>query len=92
VAALDQARLVVLFDWPSWQDEAAHYGSDPHAPETADLLALHKLLTTHVRSTNRNGDDVKQLVLHAAMKNAESSRRTGHTRFEWLPARPALRE
>ncbi len=49
VGALDRARLVFPFDWPSWQDEAARYTSNPRALETADLLALRKLLTTHVR-------------------------------------------
>jgi hypothetical protein len=46
---LYEQRIVIPFDWPSWQEEAFRYHSDPDALETADLLTLSKLLTTHVR-------------------------------------------
>jgi hypothetical protein len=41
--------ILFPFDWSSWQEEAEKYVADPQALETADLLALRKLLTTHVR-------------------------------------------
>jgi hypothetical protein len=41
--------ILFPFDWTSWQEEAEKYVADPQALETADLLALRKLLTTHVR-------------------------------------------
>ena len=47
--ALYGQQIVFPFDWPSWQKEAERYHSDPDALETADLLTLRKLLTTHVR-------------------------------------------
>lgn len=47
--ALYKAGLVLSFDWPSWQLEAQRYYTDPDVLETADLLTLSKLLTTHVR-------------------------------------------
>lgn len=47
--ALYKQRMVFVFDWVSWQEEAERYHSDPGALETADLLTLSKLLTTHVR-------------------------------------------
>jgi hypothetical protein len=41
--------ILFPFDWPSWQEEAEKYVVDPQALATAGLLALRKLLTTHVR-------------------------------------------
>ena len=49
VRALYDQQVVFTFDWTSWQDEARRYFSDPESLETADLLTLRKLLTTHVR-------------------------------------------
>ena len=49
VQALYAQQVVFSFDWPSWQEEAERFVADPEALETADLLTLRKLLTTHVR-------------------------------------------
>ena len=49
VQALYGQQVVFSFDWRSWQGEAERFVSDPEALETADLLTLRKLLTTHVR-------------------------------------------
>ena len=49
VQALYDQHVVFSFDWPGWQQEAKRFASDPEALETADLLTLRKLLTTHVR-------------------------------------------
>jgi hypothetical protein len=49
IHALYDQQVVFSFDWSSWQREAERFVSDPEALETADLLTLRKLLTTHVR-------------------------------------------
>jgi hypothetical protein len=49
VQALYGQQVLFSFDWMSWQEEAERYISAPEALETADLLVLRKLLTTHVR-------------------------------------------
>jgi hypothetical protein len=49
VQALYDQQVVFSFDWSNWQQEAERFVSDPEALETADLLTLRKLLTTHVR-------------------------------------------
>ena len=49
MGALSAQNLLVAFDWPSWQDVANCYFTDSAALESADLLTLRKLLTTHVR-------------------------------------------
>lgn len=49
VQTLYGQQILFSFDWMSWQKEAERYISAPEALETADLLVLRKLLTTHVR-------------------------------------------
>ena len=49
VQALYDQQVVFSFDWRSWQREAERFVSDPEALDTANLLTLRKLLTTHVR-------------------------------------------
>ena len=49
VQALYDQGIVFSFDWPSWQEEAQRYVTDPTALAAADLLTLRKLLTVHVR-------------------------------------------
>lgn len=49
VQALYSAGLIYPFDWPSWLEEAERYMNEIEAVQTADLLTLCKLLTTHVR-------------------------------------------
>ena len=49
IQALSAQEIIFSFDWPSWQEEAVQYVSDPGAVERADLLTLRKLLTLHVR-------------------------------------------
>ena len=49
IQALSAQEIIFSFDWPSWQEEAVQYVSDPGAVERADLLTLGKLLTTYVR-------------------------------------------
>jgi hypothetical protein len=46
--ALD--KLIVVFDWNVWHEEAARYMEHPAALAKADLLTLRKLITTHVRA------------------------------------------
>jgi len=50
--ALD--KLIIVFDWPAWHEEAAHYMEQPAALAEADLLTLRKLITTHVRAERFN--------------------------------------
>jgi hypothetical protein len=49
VETLYKQRIVFAFDWKSWQDEAQKFVSNPESLKAADLLALSKLLSTHVR-------------------------------------------
>ena len=49
VRVLYDQQVIFSFDWTNWQEEARRYFSDPETLETADLLTLRKLLTTHVR-------------------------------------------
>ena len=46
VRALSSQEIMVVFDWTRWRAEV----SDPTALGQADLLALRKLLTFHVRA------------------------------------------
>ncbi len=50
--ALD--KLIIVFDWPAWHEEAAHYLEIPDALAKADLLTLRKLITIHVRAERFN--------------------------------------
>lgn len=50
--ALD--KFIIVFDWPAWHEEAAHYMENPSALAKADLLTLRKLITTHVRAERFN--------------------------------------
>lgn len=47
---LNQSRLTVDFDWPSYFDEAERYEAEPELLATADFATLRKLLTTHIRA------------------------------------------
>jgi hypothetical protein len=49
VQTLHEQQIVFSFDWTSWQDEAKKLVSDPELLQEADLLALRKLLTSHLR-------------------------------------------
>lgn len=49
IQTLYAQEIIISFDWPSWQEEAARYLSHPGAVGQADLLTLRKLLTLHVR-------------------------------------------
>lgn len=50
IDALYDQGVVFAFDWMTWQDEAKRYRTDSAALESADLLAVRKLLTAHVRA------------------------------------------
>lgn len=50
IRALYEQNFFLTFDWTRWKEEAQRYRSEPGALETADLLTLRKLLTTHVRA------------------------------------------
>jgi len=49
IRTLYEQDFLLPFDWTRWK-EAQRYRSQPGALETADLLTLRKLLTTHVRA------------------------------------------
>jgi hypothetical protein len=48
--ALYNQGIIFAFDWPAWGEEVKRYQSDAQALQRADLLALRKLLTAHVRA------------------------------------------
>jgi hypothetical protein len=49
IRALYEQRIIIAFDWQSWREQAQYYQAHMDALETADLLTVRKLLTTHVR-------------------------------------------
>ncbi|MBN1313988.1 MAG: hypothetical protein JXA42_00910, partial [Anaerolineales bacterium] len=49
IETLYAQKIVFSFDWPNWKVEASRLYTDPQTLQQADLLALRKLLTTHVR-------------------------------------------
>jgi hypothetical protein len=48
--ALYQQGIIYIFDWPAWSEDVKRYQRDAEALQSADLLALRKLLTAHVRA------------------------------------------
>jgi hypothetical protein len=42
-------KLIIVFDWPAWKEEATILMEDFDALAKADLLTLRKLITTHLR-------------------------------------------
>jgi hypothetical protein len=48
------SKLIVVFDWPAWKEEAHAFMDNPAALAKADLLTLRKLITTHVRAERLN--------------------------------------
>ena len=49
VEVLYKENIIIIFDWPSWQNEAEKYYNDPEFLKTTDIGTLRKLLTLHVR-------------------------------------------
>jgi hypothetical protein len=50
IRTLYEQNILLPFDWTRWREEAQRYRSTPGALQTAGLLTLRKLLTTHVRA------------------------------------------
>lgn len=50
ISTLYEQGIMIRFDWPTWSEEAKRYQSNRAALESADLLTVRKLLTTHVRA------------------------------------------
>jgi hypothetical protein len=48
------SKLIVVFDWPAWKEKASIIMEDPGALAKADLLALRRLITTHLRAERFN--------------------------------------
>ena len=48
------SRLMIVFDWPAWKEEATGLMKDPKALADVDLLTLRKLITTHLRAERFN--------------------------------------
>ena len=49
IETLYTARVLIDFDWPSWQQQALRYWEQPSRLQAARLPTLRKLLTLHVR-------------------------------------------
>jgi hypothetical protein len=47
-------KLVIVFDWPAWKEEATTLMENPDALRKADLPTLRKLITTHLRAERFN--------------------------------------
>ena len=47
-------KLIIVFDWPAWKEEAQTLMENPDALAKADLPTLRKLVTTHVRAERFN--------------------------------------
>jgi len=50
IATLYEENFIITFDWPSWKAAATGYMENLASLESADLLTLRKLLTTHARN------------------------------------------
>jgi hypothetical protein len=48
------SKLIIVFDWPAWSEEANTLMEDPAALAKADLPTLRKLITTHLRAERFN--------------------------------------
>lgn len=46
---LYKENFIYSFDWTKWQKQAEKLCIDPKALQSADLLTIRKLLTTHIR-------------------------------------------
>ena len=57
----DAAKLMLVFDWPEWKEQARLYIDDPQQLAQADLLTLRKLLTTHLRLDRFNEGHLLQM-------------------------------
>ena len=49
VETLYEEGFIISFDWGGWQSQAEQFCSNPELLNTADMITLQKLLTTHVR-------------------------------------------
>ena len=49
LSAIHGSGLTVVFDWPSWQEEAERICAEPGALENADLDTVRRLITLHLR-------------------------------------------
>ena len=48
------SKLIIVFDWPAWKEEANELMENPAALAKTDLPTLCKLITTHVRAERFN--------------------------------------
>ena len=46
---LDERNIIIIFNWPAWQEEGFCFVEDPELLNTANLFTLRKLITIHVR-------------------------------------------
>jgi ribonuclease J len=63
IEGLYEAKLVTEFDWMEWTDQAQRYVDDQDLVESADILTIQKLLTTHVRNDRFCDGHLKAMVL-----------------------------
>ncbi len=47
-------KLILVFNWPAWKEEAQKLMENPDALAKADLTTLRKLITTHMRTERLN--------------------------------------
>jgi len=83
IATLYEENFIVTFDWTAWQDEANSYIDNSKLINSASIVTLQKLLTTHVRKERfcsshlagliRNGHF---LVILERLKNMETQDKT----------------
>jgi hypothetical protein len=59
----DVAKLMLVFDWIAWKEQAWIYIEDPQRLTQADLLTLRKLLTTHLCAERFNEGHLLQMYL-----------------------------
>jgi len=64
IEALYSAGLVVEFDWMAWTDEAQRYVGDQNLIESADILTIQKLITTHVRNDRFCDGHLRAMILN----------------------------
>jgi O-acetyl-ADP-ribose deacetylase len=62
IETLYEQNFIIVFDWPSWHDEASRYMDDPDLVAQADLQILRKLLTAHVRADRFTDGHLAEMI------------------------------
>lgn len=62
IRTLYDESFIQTFDWTAWQEEALKYYKDPALLDRADLEAISKLLTLHMRKDRFCGGHLADMI------------------------------